>query len=180
MSPNGSGGFDGAHQVNDIFVAAELTNGGGVPNIVVYKWNGSGLTEIADESTNAKCTGGTLSADVCGIANSGNVTVPGGGTVPSPYFFEGGLNVTKLLGATPCFSSFLANTRTSQDTNASLTDFVGGQIDTCASITIKKRTAPSGGQGFQFTTTAERALVLHAWRRGREVVREAATRGRTR
>lgn len=154
VGPNGSGGFNGAHQVDDIFVAAELTNGGGVPNIVVYKWNGSGLTKIADESSNAKCTGGTLSADVCGIANSGNVTVPGGGTVPSPYFFEGGMNVTKLLGGTtPCFGSFLANTRTSQSTSAVLKDFAGGQIDTCASITIKKRTAPGGGQGFQFTTS---------------------------
>ena len=154
VSPNGSGGFSGNHQVNDIFVAAELTNGGGVPNIVVYKWNGSGLTKIADESSSAKCTGGTLSADVCGIANSGNVTVPGGGTVPSPYFFEGGMNITKLLGGTtPCFSSFLANTRTSQSTDAVLKDFAGGQIDTCASITIKKRTAPAGGQGFQFTAS---------------------------
>jgi uncharacterized repeat protein (TIGR01451 family) len=154
VSPNGSGGFNGAHQVNDIFVAAELTNGGGVPNIVVYKWNGSGLTKIADETSNAKCTGGTLSADVCGIANSGDVTVPGGGTVPSPYFFEGGMNVTKLLGGvTPCFGSFLANTRTSQSTNAVLKDFAGGQIDTCAAITINKRTAPGGGQGFQFSAS---------------------------
>lgn len=151
VARNGSGGFDGNHQVNDIFVAAELTNGGGVPNIVVYKWNGSGLTKIADESSNAKCTGGTLSADVCGIANSGNVTVPGGDTVPSPYFFEGGMNVTKLLGGTtPCFSSFIANTRTSQSTDAVLKDFVGGQIDTCGEITIEKRTVPGGGQGFQF------------------------------
>ena len=154
VGPNAGGGFDGDHQVNDIFVAAELTNGGGVPNIAVYKWNGSGLTKIADETSNAKCTNGTLSADVCGIANSGNVTVPGGATVPSPYFFEGGMNVTKLLGGvTPCFGSFLANTRTSQSTDAVLKDFAGGQINTCATLKIKKRTVPVGGQGFQFTTT---------------------------
>ena len=58
----------------------------------------------------------------------------------SPYFYEGGLNLTALFPgqALPCFSTFISNTRTSQADSAVLKDFASGAIDTCGSIKIKK------------------------------------------
>ena len=76
--------------------------------------------------------------------------------VPANIFFEGGLNLSALFAghALPCFSSFLANTRTSPSPTADLKDFVTGTIDTCGTITIHKDVV--GGtseQDFSYNTT---------------------------
>ena len=73
----------------------------------------------------------------------------------SPYFYEGGLNLSALFPgqALPCFSTFISNTRTSQADSAVLKDFASGAIDTCGSIKIKKITDPAGAtQTFNFTS----------------------------
>jgi hypothetical protein len=59
-------------------------------------------------------------------------------------FIEGGLNLTNLGLDKECFSSFIAETRSSTSVNAVLKDFVGGQFAVCnATMT----TAPSVGAG---------------------------------
>ncbi|HZT81836.1 MAG TPA: SdrD B-like domain-containing protein, partial [Gemmataceae bacterium] len=52
------------------------------------------------------------------------------GTLPTGSFFEGGINLSSF-GLAGCFTSFIAETRTSQTTNAQLKDFVAGNIATC-------------------------------------------------
>jgi hypothetical protein len=54
------------------------------------------------------------------------------GAFPFGSFFEGGINVTRLLGTSRCFSSFLADTRTSQSVSAELKDFALGAFELCA------------------------------------------------
>lgn len=49
-------------------------------------------------------------------------------TVFAGAFFEGDLNLT-ALGISPCFSTFLLSTRNSQSLNASLQDFVTGELN---------------------------------------------------
>jgi hypothetical protein len=78
---------------------------------------------------------------VCAISNP----FPGGQTAPWAYtpkagpagffptfsFFEGGINITALLPQAECFSSFMAETRSSQSLNAVLKDFALGEFNTC-------------------------------------------------
>ena len=77
--------------------------------------------------------------DACAIVNTDTISTSWAGNISSPYFFEGGLNLSALFPqAVPCFSTFLTNTRTSQSESAQLKDFALGDIDTCGSIEITK------------------------------------------
>jgi hypothetical protein len=72
------------------------------------------------------------------VVNSGPITVPwnyvnkSGATKPDHgEFLEEGINLTSL-GLSPCFTSFLAETRSSTSTSATLSDFVlGPNFETC-------------------------------------------------
>lgn len=50
---------------------------------------------------------------------------------PAYSFFESGINITKLLGSTECFSSFMKNTRTSASPRSQLKDFASGAFELC-------------------------------------------------
>lgn len=54
------------------------------------------------------------------------------GEFPYETFYSGGINVTQLLGSTPCISSFLAETRASASESATLKDFALGSFDVCS------------------------------------------------
>ena len=159
VGPQSGGSFGpDKHRAGDLFVAAEIDSGGRVANIAVYKWDPSAQKNLALQTSGSygECTGGSLGSFVaCGIANnSSSITTEWRGTVANPYFFEGGINVSKLFSGTPpCFSSFLSNTRSSFSVDASGQDVVGGQIDTCGRIVISKTTVPSQSPNFTFSTT---------------------------
>ena len=59
--------------------------------------------------------------------------VAGSNTVPTGGFYEGGINLTALIGGAtaPCFASFLFETRSSQAVNAVLKDFLVGAFPQC-------------------------------------------------
>jgi hypothetical protein len=100
--------------------------------------------------------------------SSGNTPAPwrylekGGPTTTSPNFgagafFEGGLNVSRLLGesgSSACISAFMAQTRTSQSITAQLKDFALGGFNTCGGITINKVTVPATDTTTEFGFTA--------------------------
>jgi hypothetical protein len=77
---------------------------------------------------------------VCFTVNSATAVAPwsylsksGSTSFPALTFFEGGINITDLVGSTAgCFSSFLAETRSSTSTSATLKDFALGQFNTCS------------------------------------------------
>jgi hypothetical protein len=58
-------------------------------------------------------------------------------TLPQESLFEGGINVSALLGTTPCFAAFLAETRSSTSQTAQLKDFVFGAFPVCG-INVEK------------------------------------------
>lgn len=143
-----NGTFSGQHKNGDIFWTGEFTGGGVVAGLKVYSWQ--------DRSTgNCNPTNRIKGSNLClisegpGGGSSGYVASVNNGNTLSPWtdytpksgtpgqfpfnsFMEGGLNITQLLGGnTPCFSSFLIESRSSSEVNAQLKDFVLGQLDTC-------------------------------------------------
>lgn len=50
---------------------------------------------------------------------------------PYETFFEGGINITELVGGDGCFASFMAETRSSSSFTAQLKDFITGAFPLC-------------------------------------------------
>ena len=148
VSVNLDGSFSGEHQVHDILILVnypQATNK--FPEINVVEWNPA----EADVAKNLKmlysgvlCTG-TAGGTACAITNDGDETSPWSytpksgtaGTFPYESFFEGGVNLTELVGWTPCFGSFMAESRSSKRFTATLKDFVLREFEVCG-ISIEK------------------------------------------
>lgn len=156
----GSGGaFSGQHVVGDTLVLANFSGGGTTVNIEVLQWVGTGgnvggtLQRIAGIAGGApaKCGAAGTPANFCGITNA-----VAGETPPWAYtnkdgthafqtagFLELGINITQVFkaanpnSATPCFSAFMAETRSSTSVTATLKDFVLHSFPVC-SIAVSK------------------------------------------
>ena len=159
-----------AHQIGDVLVLIEFTQGGSVPTAKVFEWVGTGGSE----------SGGTLNditttaplGSVFSISNDQTQTIPGscpawdytpkGGAQGDPIvvngFFEGAINIDAFPAlAGSCFSSFLVETRSSSVVTATLKDFALGQFNTCASIEVSKtadNTAVCAGHTTTYTYVA--------------------------
>ena len=107
------------------------------------------------------CTPGDTA---CAYVNSGPIPVSWfyldkdgdpGSIVPTSGFFEGGIDLNSLFagGKIPCFSNFLAETRSSQAPNAQLKDLAIGAVDSCGTITIHKSATPKSAQSFGFAAS---------------------------
>ncbi len=134
------------HKDGDILVLSQFTNGGAVGTIEVCHWVGDGEAgHLECEAVavgpvagypNVSCTSDDIA---CAAVNPGTITSvwpfdPKTGaddTYAQGAFFEGGVNATELLGETPCFATFLVETRSSQSVDAVLKDFVRGNLDVC-------------------------------------------------
>ncbi|WP_300652665.1 hypothetical protein [Pseudomonas sp.] len=175
--------FIGQHMVGDLLVLVEYPQGANaVPEIKVYEWVASGgnVSEHLNQifATTAQCDGAGDKL-ACAITNHNNL----GGEPAWPYtakngfaglpfesFYEGGINVSKLIGGdVPCFSSFLAETRSSRSETAQLKDFVLGDFDLCSIAVTKACTAAvdasDGGNSilinFNGVVTNDGGLDLH-------------------
>jgi hypothetical protein len=86
----------------------------------------------------------TSSTPACAVVNNQQITISwpylakfgttNSNNVPTGGFYEGGIDLTNLLGgssAAPCFASFLFETRSSQSTSAVLKDFLVGSFPEC-------------------------------------------------
>lgn len=135
------GTFSGAHRTGDVLVLSHFTQGGSVSDVKVYAWVGSGGSDGAlDLKVSAKsCAAAGANDPACAIVNQSNTPaawtyIPKAGSAnvfPSGSFYEGGLNVTRLVPGVTCFKSFMAETRSSQSVTAQLKDLVLGPFDTC-------------------------------------------------
>lgn len=146
-----SGSWDGEHREGDILVLVNFSNGGTVPTIQVFRWNGTTAVQIAAPNA-ALCTNGWIPDDTdhCGITNEGPVAAPWDyenkdvgptNTFPPGAFFEGAIDLTEL-GATACFTSFLAESRSSTSITAVLKDFAGGGFPVCDISVTKECSNP--------------------------------------
>jgi hypothetical protein len=138
----------------------DFTNGGSQPTTSAYEWKGNapGSLDTTAAGSGAGC--GSAPDDLaCAIVNRFTPLSPSWpfttkGSDQTNAFVEGGVNLRKLFGDNvPRFSSFLAETRSSQEVTATLKDFAGGPINTCGSITIHKQATPADDTSFAFTTT---------------------------
>jgi uncharacterized repeat protein (TIGR01451 family) len=162
------GHFSGAHEAGDIFVLSTFTDGGTTPTIFVYQWTNGALSLVASGSP---CAGDLA----CAAVNSEPIQVPWAyqgktgnpdpGTVQPGGFFEGGIDLSALsndqaAADAPCVSSFLAESRSSQELNAVLKDFAFGRASTCGSLTIRKVANPTDASArFDFTASGPDAAV---------------------
>jgi hypothetical protein len=146
VGPDGSGGFTGAHMDHDVFIISTFTTGGGVSTITALEWDhtcSAGVKnpkagQCADTNLRLLAAPATVcgSSIYCGITNSSSVNSSWEGSLASPLFFEGGVDLTAAfaavgVGQLPCFSSFLVETRSSQSTTAVLKDFLAGGFPVC-------------------------------------------------
>jgi hypothetical protein len=149
ISLNSDGTFSGVHVNHDVFLVSAFVNGGGTAVLTAYEWDSSCLKGLKNPSpgqcaeTNLRLLG---SSDTSAITNSSPISDEawsylakfGGGTntIPVGGFFEGGADLTALFAASgagdvPCFSSFMLETRSSQEPSAVLKDFVLGGFPEC-------------------------------------------------
>ena len=155
-SGNGSP-FSGGHTVGDILVVLDFSNGGSTATAQIYTWNGSGLTAGA---SGTGCTAATVQ-NVCAIANTTSQPSPwvyddksvigADNDFPANALFEGGIDLSALELDTGCFSTFIAETRSSTSTTATLSDFAIGSFSLCAtpdiSTQVKKDGTSTGSNG---------------------------------
>jgi hypothetical protein len=148
------GTFSGSHTgtlltPGDVLVLGTFTQGGATTTVRVFKWVGSGGTDgsLDADATLGDCAVALSGDQGCGTVN--DTTIPTGGwayqgkassaanVILSGGFVEGGINLS-ALGLEGCFSSFMAETRSSPEIGAQLKDFILGQFQACnASITTQ-------------------------------------------
>jgi hypothetical protein len=159
------------HVDGDLLVLVNFENGGVVPTIQVFKWQGGvngGPVLVGGALLTGECGVGPNAGnlDVCAITNVAASNAPGfwgyvpksgtSGVFPPQTFFEGGVNLSKIFGAgnVPCFSSFLAETRSSSSITATLKDFAEGSFNLCK-ITVTKNCSSgvvvNGGTALKYT-----------------------------
>jgi uncharacterized repeat protein (TIGR01451 family) len=146
---SGTNDFSGQHTDGDLLIVSDYTNGGGTQDVSVYKWVGNDATgsPVLQSSFNGSICSGSLSNDnACAIANSATITTPWSPTShDSNTFVETGIDLTTLLGSSGgCFTTFLAETRSSAEITATLKDFAGGSFSTCVTPPISTTATPGG------------------------------------
>jgi hypothetical protein len=159
VSLNDDGTFSGVHTVGDILLLSTFTGGGAQTTIRVFSWAGPGQGDTNDTLDSggefADCIGGTPAQTNGGCATVNNSTVQSPWTYQSKIsgspantlyagaLLEGGIDLTQL-GLQGCFSSFLAETRSSPEISATLKDFLLGNFEVCESA-LTTTPADSGG-----------------------------------
>jgi hypothetical protein len=168
--------FTGIKTFGDILVVMDFEVGGTLGFVEVRQWDGTEyvlkvslepdpLTDSAEGCNEETLLNGVLFPEdiVCAVNNGAGI--PGGpwpsydrhGAVletelPENTFTEVGIDVTALLGTTPCLGTVQVKTRSSPSFNSELKDFALGRLDICGSLTVVKDSLPDDGQDFSFTT----------------------------
>lgn len=175
----GVGAFEGEHVDGDILVQVDFVQGGTRANkIQIFAWRGDGLgthgklDQLAyQEGTgNAVCT-----ANNAACAQTNSVAWPSpwaytpkagpSGIFGVQSFFEGGIDVTALIGHEVCFSSFMAETRTSHSETAELKDFALGDFQLCSVDLVRKSCVANTMSPLYFAATntfqTEHVIEIH-------------------
>ncbi len=151
ISPSGSS-LGTSHVVGDVLVQIDFENGGTNPIARVYEWNGSGITLV---STGASCGTAAANDDRCAISNTANSNTAwafnpksGANNVYQPgHFVEGGINLSDLRLDDGCFTTFLAETRSSPSEESTLSDIAYGSFPLCVAPDIETQVKNDQGQG---------------------------------
>lgn len=129
------------HAEGDVLLAFEYTNGGAVTDVHWYRWTAGHLEDKGTIGVSATSIAGVfcdVNDKLCGSTNSGSLTLPWNGVIQAGQFFEGGVNIPKLLpGSDSCFSAFMATSRSSDQPNASIKNFLLSSFPVCH-LTVTK------------------------------------------
>jgi hypothetical protein len=152
------GGFrftGGGHRDGDVLIISEFSNGGTTSTITVYKWAGNDATgslQLLGGGDDKSC--GLVSNDpYCGIVNTATdptlapwvfTDKAGSNDFRQGELYEAGIDLGELELGGSCFSTFVAETRSSTSTTATLKDFVLGGFEQCGSTLV---TTPKNGTG---------------------------------
>ena len=147
------------------------------------RWTGHLPSNLSAANVGCKDNDGTLklvffgagncdTANACAVVNTTTVTGvpwsyepkgPGttNGTYPISAFIEGGVNVSALNnGIAPCFSNFLAETRSSPSIDAVLIDFAQASLPLCgATVAIQGNDINEVGDPHTFTVTTSQLFA---------------------
>ena len=146
---NAPGNFSSQHTHGDVLILSNFTEaearsaGAGLRVELTRRWS-----RMLQDSVRNFCSASRDGDDVCGEVNTSPFQ-PAWDTGPlgANQFLEVGVDLTNALdfgaNSVPCFARFQAETRSSQETTATLKDFAGGQFNTCNSTTV---TTPMAGQ----------------------------------
>ena len=164
-----AGSFAGDHRDGDVLILGTFTQGGATSNVRVFTWSGEAETGTAVGPTGAfgDCHAAASGDDGCATVN--NTTIEAewgnnyifkgsatGGWIPAGGFFEGGIDLT-AAGLDGCFSSFLAETRSSPEITAILKDFALGDFEACDTSVV---TMPGDGTGTALTDSDDDGDVV--------------------
>lgn len=170
--------FTGIRTVNDVIVTMEFLQGGALGSVTIRRWNGTEYVQVGVAGGEGcfASPGGTADS-ICAFNNGANID---GGPWPNydnhgklitqlqkNAFTEMGVDLTALLNANPCLSTFMGKTRSSQSFTAELKDFAGPHnFDVCQPSTTLSASAgvtiPSGGStvlSFSETNDGNEALL---------------------
>lgn len=177
MLPDGT--FSGSHTDRDLLVLSNFVGGGDTSNIQVYRWNGQAdpanplllVAEGTAEGALSVCTDNDLA---CAFTNPGGEVSPwpfspksGADNIfPEVSFFEGGVDLGALLGpdGLGCHSTFLAETRSSQEPTAQLKDIIIGSLNLCdLTVTLTGDESSKISDPVTYTATIENSglVTLH-------------------
>jgi hypothetical protein len=145
--------FGGKHTDGDLLIVSDFSQGGPVTNIAVYKWSAGSLVAVntIPGALIGQCNPITGNKDLCGIVPDQNVSAPWAfqlkgqaGPVSSSTFAKGellevGLDLSTIFQNTPCFTTFFAETRSSNQPGSTLSDFTTPKSFPLCSISATKQ-----------------------------------------
>jgi hypothetical protein len=150
-----------AHSDGDILLFASFTSGGTVASVSEFLWSSACTTTGQAGCISTSPTGGLTTANatgvdcavnttnLCGAFNgTSSITTPWApGSVGTNGFLEVGMDLTKLIPpqqlAASCFSTFMADTRSSPSVTADLHDFITGSFSLCRPTTLTTTQTPT-------------------------------------
>jgi hypothetical protein len=155
--------FTGNHIDGDLLVVVDFEQGGNNPRPLIFQWQGTATQGHLQQLsvTTSPCSVGT--SDDCATTNTVQTLLHSDGGVPwltqakaggggyspdlSPLrFFEGQVNLTQN-NLQRCFTRYMANTRQSTSTSATVFDYVIGDFQVCGMTAQKSCTAASVTNG---------------------------------
>ncbi|MGH9149587.1 MAG: prealbumin-like fold domain-containing protein [Acidimicrobiales bacterium] len=158
--------FNGVRTPGDVIVSMDYVQGGGIGEVHVREWNGTEYVEVGIAGGEGCFTGD----DICVFNNGGLINggpwknyERGGAEITDlaqNAFTEFGIDVTALLGETPCLSTIMAKTRSSASFTAELKDFAGpAAFSICgAQIAIGPSAVNEVGDPHTFTVNVDQKL----------------------
>jgi len=167
--------FIGEKMHGDILISMNFVQGGRLGDVEVRMWDTtvppgefvvkSILPHDAEGSAEGCNTDGGVAPDTVCAVNNG-VPILGGpwphydvnenvttDPIPMNGFTEVGVDITELIGFTPCLKTIQVKSRTAASFTSQLKDFVLGNFDICGSIELVKDAIPDDPQTFDFNLT---------------------------